>query len=475
MGDGLLRLSAQQRERYLEAWRVAAGELISAKFVPASGAATRMFRDLVWRREEGLDRRALVERAAAGSLAAKGVLGFLDELDRFAFRDRLAEAVAARGTDLETARESSPQPILDALLGADGLGYASTPKGLIEFHAYPGGPRKAVEEHLVEGLGYLLADGTGTGRFHFTVSPEHREPFRRVCAAFAERLVATSEGPGGLKIDLSFSVQSPATDTLAVDADGRPFREDDGRLLLRPGGHGALIGNLGAITADVVFVKNIDNIVPERSQPEVSHWKRVLAGFLIELRNEIHATVRALRQGREGAERAADRLLSGPLGHVLPDGSPGVEDRLRRIEALDRPLRVCGMVVNEGEPGGGPFWVRGEDGTVSRQIVEPGQVDHDDPRQEAAWTASTHFNPVDVVASLRAPDGAAYDLERFVDPRAVFITKKTHLGRPLQVLERPGLWNGAMAGWNTVFVEVPAATFAPVKTVLDLLRPAHRT
>jgi hypothetical protein len=314
----------------------------------------------------------------------------------------------------------------------------------------------------------------GLCRLHFTVSPQHEAGFRELLETAGPRLGADL----GARFEVGFSRQEPATDTLAVDPENRPFRQADGSLLFRPGGHGSLLGNLGAWAragGDLVLLKNIDNVVPDAGKPLVNEWKQLLLGLLVERTERAHAL--AARLASEGAAPAlldeGERFLAEELSLHLAPAAP--EERARRLaDRLDRPFRVCGVVPNTGEPGGGPFWVRSGAGEVSLQIVETSQIDRDSPEQQAQLAASTHFNPVDIVCSLRDRHGRPHDLDRHVDPGTVFLAEKSHEGRPLKALERPGLWNGAMAGWNTVFVEVPNATFAPVKTVLDLLRPEHQ-
>jgi len=480
VGDGIARLGDEEAERLEEraAEAAEAGEL--AKLVPASGAASRMFRRLeAAQRRKERDRRSLARAAEEGDGPAEAALRFLERLDDFPFRDDLAEALERAGHDLgELRRRGDAGTILDHLLGeADGhgLGYASAPKGLIPLHRYPDGSRRTpFEEHLVEAADHVR-DGRDVCRLHFTVSPEHREGFERLLAAARERLGERL----GARFAVELSHQSHATDTLAVDLEDRPFRLADGSLLFRPGGHGALIGNLGSVRAPVVFVKNVDNVVPEGDQGLVVRWNDRLAGRLVELRDGVFEHLARLEEGPadEGAVAAAADFAARALGRPLPDRlvSASPEERRRAlVDLLDRPLRVCGVVENVGEPGGGPFWVAGPHGEPSLQIVEASQVDADDPRQQEILGSATHFNPVDLVCSLADRRGRRYDLERFVDPGTVFIAEKSHEGRRLKALERPGLWNGAMAGWNTVFVEVPLATFAPVKTVFDLLRPAHQ-
>ena len=442
------------------------------KFVPASGAATRMFQALLAARDAGLDRvEEATRRAAAGDDAARFVLDFLADIERFAFVDDLRAALARRGSSLdELVNRGEVGPILDALLTSSGLDYADLPKGLLPFHRYGSAERTPFEEHLVEAVGYARA-ADGRCRLHFTVSPEHEDRFRelldKVRLSYEQRFEA--------RFEVGFSVQKGSTDTVAVDTRDQPFRTDDGRLLFRPGGHGALIENLNDLRLDLVFIKNIDNVVPEHLASETIRWKQALAACLVQLQAETFRHVEALggRPGTaeiEAAESFARQELCVEVG-------PGLDPEHRRaflLRKLDRPLRVCGVVKNTGEPGGGPFWVRGEDGGASLQIVESAQVDSASPEQREIFASSTHFNPVDLVCGVRNHRGECFDLRRHVDSRAVFIGRKSSGGRELKALELPGLWNGAMADWNTVFVEVPLLTFNPVKTVLDLLRPEHQ-
>jgi len=349
--------------------------------------------------------------------------------------------------------------VLDTML--DDLGFASMPKGLIPFHRSPLGPRTAFQEQLDEAHQVVATDG-GAGRVHFTVSPEYHERIAAHCADSAH--------------EVTFSEQAPSTDTVAVDLDDRPLRDADGRLVFRPGGHGALIDNLGALQGDVVFVKNIDNVVPASRRAGVVEHQRLLAGVLLERQARAHEYWHRLHEDSETVEEALSFAQNGlhrtPPGAVATGGTDA--RRAWLFDVLARPIRVCGMVRNEGEPGGGPFWVRAADGSESLQIVESSQIDHADPVQERHFKASTHFNPVDLVCAVRDPEGRPLDLSRFVDPDTGFIANKSKDGVDLKALERPGLWNGAMAHWNTIFVEVPLTTFNPVKTVFDLLRPAHQ-
>lgn len=457
IGDGIRTLPKEAEPWLLARFEEAVRRGRIAKFVPASGAATRMFKELLADLNDG----------AQGDPPAE-VRKLLDNLQSFAFVEDLAEVMARDGLDLATADRKD---ILEYLLTEKGLGYAELPKGLLEFHRYPEGPRTPLEEHLVEAADYTR-DADGTCRLHFTVSPQHQERFEQLL----EEVRGQYEERFGCRFDVSFSNQQPSTDTIAVDPGNRPFRQEDGTLLFRPGGHGALIDNLASLGArgwDLVLLKNIDNVVPDGRKPVVNGWKKGLAGHLLNLQERIFRYLDRLETASdEAALEEASKLVEKGLSRPIPEGLQGEDRRRFLVEALDRPLRVCGVVRNQGEPGGGPFWVEDDRGQVSLQIVESAQIDPK-IRQEILG-GSTHFNPVDIVCALRNRKGEPYDLQRFVDPSTVFISSKSHEGKPLKALERPGLWNGAMAGWNTVFVEVPDETFAPVKTVLDLLRPEHR-
>lgn len=471
IGDGIRALSEDEVVRAPEACREARERGRLTKFVPASGAASRMFQALLAARSAGADRAAAQGRAAAGDANARALLEFAAGLPRFAFVEELRAALKRSGLDLEDlAARGDLDPVVEHLLTAKGLDYASLPKGLLSFHRYADGPRTPFEEHLVEAAGYARA-ADGVCRLHFTVSPEHTERFHallaRVGAAYERRFKA--------RFEVGFSVQKASTDTLAVDLGDQPFRGADGKMLFRPGGHGALIENLNDLGGDIVFVKNIDNVVPEHLVGETIRWKQALAACLVRLQAEIFRHADALDSAPlPAAVDAAEQFARSHLDLGLPSGLDAEARRAVLLRKLDRPLRLCGVVRNTGEPGGGPFWVRGADGVASLQIVESAQVDAESPAQKQIFAASTHFNPVDLVCAVRNRRGECFDLRRFTDPSAVFIARKSSGGRDLKALERPGLWNGAMADWNTVFVEVPLATFNPVKTVLDLLRPEHQ-
>lgn len=435
-GDGIRVLDAAGIEQAAARYDRAKESLRVVKFVPASGAATRMFKDLFEFVREG--RRT----AVVGELLANR--------RRFAFWPELRTIVGDDADELRTVEN----------IVAEGLRYGETPKGLVSFHRYGDEVRKAVEEHLVEGAQYAAAGGEV--KIHFTVSPEHLTRFE---ALLAEKIPGY-ESRFGVKYRISFSVQDPSTDTLAVNPDCTPFRRADGRLLFRPAGHGALIGNLGKIDADIVFVKNIDNVTTDARRGDTVLYKKALAGVLLALQERIFEYLMALEvPGAELEPIAA--FIENELCVKLPKdyGTP----LLRRV--LNRPIRVCGMVRNEGEPGGGPFWVAGADGLETLQIAESNQIA---PEKRKLMRSATHFNPVDLVCSFRTSKGGRFDLREFVDPATGFISRKSDGGRELLAQELPGLWNGAMARWNTVFVEVPITTFSPVKVVTDLLRPEHQ-
>jgi hypothetical protein len=484
LGDGIRAIAAEDEPELTARFDEAAAAGRVHKFVPASGAASRMFQPLLEHLEQ-LERAA--GPAAPPPPPAAEAQTFFDQLPRFAFFEELAAAAAARGVRLPVSPPASEvgsgglppadrRIVLACLLTAEGLGYAERPKGLILFHRYPDGPRTPFEEHLVEAADYARGRD-GVCRLHFTVSPRHEAGFRSLLAARGAAL----ERRLGCRFTVGFSHQHRSTHTLAVDPEHRPFRLADGSLLFRPGGHGALLDNLQQLAdggAGVVLLKNIDNVVPDRLKPELTRWKKLLGGVLVAYRERASRLLEGLDAALpeeeliDEAARFVERELARRLPEAFAAASPAEQRRLV-VAALDRPLRVAGVVPNTGEPGGGPFWVEGAGGEVSLQIVETSQIGPE-PDQQAALAASTHFNPVDMACSLHDRAGRPYELARYVDPATVFIAAKSHEGRPLKALERPGLWNGAMAGWNTVFVEVPNSTFAPVKTVLDLLRPEHQ-
>ena len=434
--DGITVLTPEQAEAAAAAYDARVKNLRVVKFVPASGAATRMFKELF----------SFVNEDKRGA----GIDKLLENIEKFAFWPEL-KALLPEGADDKTIVE---------YIVKEGLCYGSKPKGLVTFHAYPEGARKAVEEHLVEGAMYAACDGKVN--IHFTVSAEHMDGFKALLAEKAPEY----ENRYGVKYDISFSVQKPSTDTIAVNPDNTPFRTDEGKLLFRPAGHGALIENLNDIDADVVFIKNIDNVTTDARKGDTVRCKKALAGVLLELQEGAFKRLAALRAGKADLVEVAE-FVEKRLCVKLP----AQYDAALLEKILDRPMRVCGMVRNEGEPGGGPFWVAAADGTETLQIAESSQISESDmPLMKQA----THFNPVDLVCAVKDSQGKHFDLPKYVDPATGFISSKSAGGRELRAQELPGLWNGAMADWTTVFVDVPVTTFSPVKVVQDLLRPQHQ-
>lgn len=466
-GDGVSCLSEAERAPLLEAHAQLAAEGRATYFVPASGAATRMFKSLLAVRSRRVAHR---DELAPGAADDADALRFLEGLPRFAFRGTLAAALRERGLDLEECLANGQvAPILDALLDEGALALSSRPKGLLPFHAYDGATRTAFLEHLNEASSLARA-ADGTTRLHFTVSAEHRAGFDQELGAHRSAL----EAARGARFLVDYSVQKPSTDTIALDGNGQPFRDETGELLFRPGGHGSLLSNLADLAqagADLIFVKNIDNIVHDDWRPPVLHWRRVLAGRLATLVDALHDARRAIEEDPPGALPRASQVLRSELGLRIEgdDLTPAEAARL-----LDRPARVCGVLRSEGDPGGGPYWVRNPAGLSSPQIVETAQIDQSDASQRDIQARATHVSPADMVLAVRDFRGRPFDLGSHVDPNAVFVADKSSGGRSLRALEHPGLWNGGMADWNTLFVEVPAEIFHPVKVLTDLLERAHQ-
>lgn len=459
VGDGIIRVPEDQLTNYIHQYDAQASELTLMKFVPASGAATRMFKSLF---------------AALDGKIDKATDGFFERLDDFAFYEDLKAAMAKDHLDLDKAvADNDRHTVLTYLLTAKGLDYGSLPKGLLKFHNYADGPRTPVEEHLVEGAAY--ANANGQVRLHFTVSPEHRSRFEELI----QQELHDYETWLGVDFEVTFSEQKKSTDTISVNLDNTPFRNGDDTLLFRPAGHGALIENLNDIDADLVFIKNIDNVVPDELKEQTITYKKVLATVLLDAQKQLFRLQELLSgdEVSEGYLAEADEFLRTTLCVTPPADftQRSAADRLLYYrQKLDRPIRACGMVKNVGEPGGGPFWAQNADGSVSLQVVESAQIDMDDAAQKTLFEQATHFNPVDLVCGLKNRQGQRYNLPDFRDPLTGFITAKSKDGKDLKAQELPGLWNGAMANWNTLFVEVPLITFNPVKTVNDLLRPEHQ-
>ena len=462
---GIMRADEKESEQYLAAWDAyKAGDKKIVKFVPASGAASRMFKNMF----EFLG-------AEYDKPTTDFEKKFFDHIHDFAFYNDLnAACLDNTGKNIDALlSEHNYKAVVSNLLESAGLNYGALPKGLLKFHRYADGVRTPLEEHLVEGALYA-AGKTGEVNVHFTVSTEHRALFEKLVADKA----AEYEAKYGTTYHISFSEQKPSTDTVAADMENKPFRDKDGKLLFRPGGHGALIENLNDLDADIVFIKNIDNVVPDRLKADTVTYKKLLAGVLVTLQKQAFEYLELLDGGHYSHEQLETiiRFVQQQLRCRRTDLKE-LEDADLVIylrKKLNRPMRVCGMVKNVGEPGGGPFLAYNPDGTISLQILESSQIDMNDPEKKAMFEKGTHFNPVDLVCAVRDYKGNKFDLLKHVDKATGFISYKSKNGKDLKALELPGLWNGSMSDWNTVFVEVPLSTFNPVKTVNDLLREQHQ-
>lgn len=445
----------------------------TTKFVPASGAATRMFKHLfefvINYQNTDEDHQKFLEDKGFNS-----VYNFISKIEDFAFYDDLKLKMKNDGIDIEKClNENNYTQIIDYLLSEKGLNYAKSPKGLIKFHNYNDSSRMSIEEHLIEGAKYCK-DKNNHVEVHFTVSPEHLNEFKEEI----DKVKGKYEKKFGITYDISFSVQKSSTDTIAVDLENKPFREIDGSLFFRPGGHGALIENLNDLKGDIIFVKNIDNIVPDRLRNTTYLYKKALAGYLLKLQKKTNEYLKSLE--KELNDNKLNEIETFAKENLEIDFNESLENLSNREKSkvlfnkLNRPIRICGMVKNEGEPGGGPFWTKNSKGVTSLQIVESSQMDLNDPEQKEIVSNATHFNPVDLICAVRDYKGGLFDLKEFVDHNTGFISIKSKDGRNLKAQELPGLWNGAMADWITIFVECPIITFNPVKTVNDLLREQHQ-
>ncbi len=464
VGKGIVAPAEDERKCFIEAWNnyKAEGKKI-VKFVPASGAASRMFKDMF-----------AFLNADYDVPTTKFEQQYFDNIEKFAFYEALdAACLKNEGKGIkQLMADGNYKAVVANMLQPSGLNYGQLPKGMLLFHRYAEGARTPMEEHLVEGA--LYAASAGEANVHFTVSHEHMEFFEQKVAdkkdGYAEKF--------GVKYNISFSEQKPSTDTVAANPDNTPFRNEDGSLLFRPGGHGALIENLNEIDADVIFIKNIDNVVPDRLKPETVEYKQLIAGVLVTLQKRAFDYLRQLESGEYNHEKLEEiiRFVQQDLCCRKPDIKE-LEDAELVIylkQKLNRPMRVCGVVKNVGEPGGGPFLTYNQDGTISLQILESSQIDKSNEEYMRMFTEGTHFNPVDLVCAVKDYEGRPFNLPDFVDKTTGFISSKSKNGKELKALELPGLWNGAMSNWNTVFVEVPLGTFNPVKTVNDLLREQHQ-
>ena len=460
---GVLCPSGDEVDAYISKWgEFCSGKQTVLKFVPASGAASRMFKDLF--------SFLSAEYSVPTTDFEKK---FFENVDKFAFYADL-DAMCRKNHSAsikELVEAGKYKEVVFNLLDFTGMNYGALPKGLLKFHSYGEDARTALEEHLVEGALYAAADGKV--KLHFTVSTDHRALFEALVA----ECKPVYEEKYKVQYDITFSEQKPSTDTVAADADNEPFREN-GSLVFRPGGHGALIENLNDIDADIIFIKNIDNVVPDRLKGDTVTYKKLLAGILVSLQEKAFEYMRLIDSGKYTHEQIEEmiRFVQQQLQcrHEEIKHMEDCELVLYLRKKLNRPMRVCGMVKNVGEPGGGPFFAYNPDGSISLQILESSQIDMSDERAKAMFENGTHFNPVDLVCAVKDYEGKKFTLPAFVDKNTGFISHKSKNGRELKAMELPGLWNGAMSDWSTVFVEVPLVTFNPVKTVNDLLRDVHQ-
>lgn len=462
-GNGIKVLSDKELKHFLMTYPEKASKIEVLKFVPASGAASRMFKDLF----------AFLEGDGDISKSAF-VQKFMNNIEKFAFYEDLDEVLESQGSSIyHELNTKDYKSILAALLLDEGLDYGNLPKGLLKFHRYKDGRRTPAYEHLIEGVQYAVGKGSIV-KIHFTVSPEHAPKFK----AEIEKILPEIEKEFGVNFEISYSQQKKSTDTIAVNTDNTPFMEDDGTILFRPAGHGALLENLNDVSADLIFIKNVDNVVPDRLKSDTKTYKMAIGGMLLEAQEKVFEALSGLdKEENEQSVAKAEEVLTKELGVKVPEDFShlSIEAKAAFLKVkLYRPIRICGMVRNTGEPGGGPFWVKEGDGFQSLQILETAQIDLNDPASKEHFNAATHFNPVDLVCATRNYKGEPFDLLKYRDMMTGFITEKSKSGKDLKALELPGLWNGSMAGWNTIFVEVPLITFNPVKTVNDLLRDEHQ-
>lgn len=471
VGEGMIRIDESEVEKYIKYFNEKSQKTKMIKFVPASGAATRMFKKLFefvthFNDQEINSLNELKE-------SKPEIYIFFNKIKSFAFYYQLNQKlkeIFGKNSD-QLIEEAKFIEIINTLLNQEGLNYGNLPKGLLDFHNYGENSRTPIEEHLVEGANYCKNDNKIN--IHFTVSPEHKNAFKTKVNDIIPKL----EAEYNAKFKVDYSIQKQSTDTIAVDMNNEPFRESNGTILFRPGGHGALINNLNDLKEDLIFVKNIDNIVPDRLKTETYKYKKALAGILLTIKDQIFDYIHALKSENYNKIDEIIEFYIKKLSTQFPDDFYTLEEKEKAdylFNKLRRPIRVCGMVKNEGEPGGGPFWAKNNDNTISLQIVESSQINLNNPKNSKIVSEATHFNPVDLICYIKDEKGEKYNLLNFTDPKTGFISEKSKDGRDLKALELPGLWNGAMSDWNTIFVEVPLITFNPVKTIFDLLRNEHQ-
>ncbi len=471
VANGILKLTSETEEIYEQLYKEEHNKLDVVKFTPASGAATRMFKFLYKFLETYNPKKESINSYINKEKEPEIRLFFIG-LEKFPFYDEVLKKMDKTELDRIKKPDEFNRDFVHVLLAEEGLNYGNYPKGLLPFHKYKSHTATPFQEHLFEAASYACQAGKAT--LHFTISKQHYDKFKTTEA----KVLPHIEQKTGCTFEISYSYQSEQTDTIAVDLKNRPIIEADGNLEFRPGGHGALIKNLNKIDADLIFIKNIDNVVVSTYAEEISRYKKILAGKLMELQQKAFRFMEMLHEG------VSDDELNTILSFLYQELNIQISEEFEKysqkyqieylIEKLNRPIRVCGMVKNEGEPGGGPFWVKHENGSISLQIVESAQIDRRNEYHQSIQKLATHFNPVDIVCGVKDYQGNKYDLSQFVDRKSYFITSKSKSGKKIKALELPGLWNGGMAFWNTIFVEVPLVTFNPVKTINDLLKPTHQ-
>lgn len=473
INEGIVKCSEAEKAHFVNYFDTKRNGVSIAKFVPASGAATRMFKTLFKFIEEYIPENETINSFINRNKDTDLSLFFMG-IEKLPFYDRVLDQLKIFYPDhLSFSNDKQKLLFVKTMMDEDKMNYGFYPKGLLPFHEYKDHLATAFGEHLFEAA--LYASANNASFLHFTIS----ERYKNIFDGEFKRIQDLVERKTNTKFHISFSYQKESTDTIAVTPDDEPFREDDGQLTFRPSGHGALLENLNQLEADVVFIKNIDNVVVYKYENEVAAYKKVLAGMLLEIQHQVFHYLNLL-ENKEVSEKDISEMeafIVNKLNVVINVEFEKYSTKYQieyLVDKLNRPIRICGMVKNEGEPGGGPFWVKGERGQISLQIVESAQIDKDSKRQKGILKNATHFNPVDLVCGIKNYKGEVFDLQKFVDPNTAFISMKTKAGKDLKALELPGLWNGSMANWNTIFVEVPLITFNPVKTVTDLLKPTHQ-
>lgn len=471
VGNGIVKLTISEEEACIKQYQELNTNVDIIKFTPASGAATRMFKFL-YKFLDAFHPEKDSVNSYINKEKAQDVRLFFTGLEKLPFYNEVVSIIKEKAGELTIPSDVFNWNFVKTLLEEEGLNYGNYPKGLLPFHRYRNHLSTPFQEHLFEAASYACQNGKA--KLHFTISKQHHEKF----IATEKQILQQVEEKKGCSFDISYSFQSKQTDTIAVDTKNRPLLDADKKLVFRPGGHGALIENLNAIDADLIFIKNIDNVVVNTYSSEISKYKMILGGKLMELQGKAFKFMEMLHEG------VSEEELTVILNFLYKELNIQISEEFEKysqkyqiaylIEKLNRPIRVCGMVKNEGEPGGGPFWVKHENGSVSLQIVESAQIDKKNEYHQSILKQATHFNPVDIVCGVKDYQGNKYDLTQFIDRKSYFIASKSKSGKKIKALELPGLWNGAMAFWNTVFVEVPLVTFNPVKTINDLLKPTHQ-